>query len=56
MLQILAAFARSYAPYIMLPATMVIGAVGYNLEWWMRFIAGFLVFTYLNEEGQGRVL
>ena len=36
MLQLLAAFGRSYAPYIVFPATLVVGAIGYQLEWWLR--------------------
>ena len=36
MIQILAAFGRSYAPYVMLPCSIVIGAIGYKMEWWLR--------------------
>jgi len=27
---------RSYAPYVMLPITMTVGYIGYNLENWMH--------------------
>ncbi|XP_018413540.1 PREDICTED: small integral membrane protein 12 [Nanorana parkeri] len=28
--------ARTYAPYITFPFALVVGAVGYNLEWFIR--------------------
>ena len=28
--------ARSYAPWIMLPVTVTVGFIGYNLEWAVR--------------------
>lgn len=36
MIPIILAVARTYAPYVVLPAAMVIGAIGYNVEWSIR--------------------
>ncbi|KAH9501693.1 hypothetical protein DERF_012521 [Dermatophagoides farinae] len=36
MIPALISVARVYAPYIMLPVAMVIGAIGYNIEWTIR--------------------
>ncbi|KAH9420095.1 small integral membrane protein 12-A [Dermatophagoides pteronyssinus] len=36
MIPALIAVARVYAPYVMLPVAMVIGAIGYNIEWAIR--------------------
>ncbi|XP_072357604.1 small integral membrane protein 12-like [Scyliorhinus torazame] len=30
------AAARTYAPYVTFPVAFVVGAVGYNLEWFIR--------------------
>ena len=29
-------FVRAYAPVILLPATVTIGAIGYSLEWFVK--------------------
>jgi len=36
MLPIIWTFVRTYAPVIMLPVTVTIGAIGYNLEWFAK--------------------
>lgn len=36
MLPAFIAIARVYAPYIMLPVAVVIGTIGYNIEWSIR--------------------
>ena len=36
MLPIIWSFVRAYAPIIMLPVSITIGAVGYNLEWFAK--------------------
>ena len=33
---VIAAAVRSYAPLIFWPVAVLVGAVGYNLEWWAR--------------------
>lgn len=48
---------RVYAPYIILPVAAVIGAVGYNAEYWVR--GGDLSTPYresIQEERDERVL
>ena len=32
---IIAAYARAYMPYVVMPAAVVVGFVGYNLEDWL---------------------
>lgn len=36
MLPVIIAAARTYAPYLMLPVAVVIGTIGYNIEWSIR--------------------
>jgi len=35
MLPVIAAFARTYAPYIVMPIAGVVGFIGYNIEGWI---------------------
>lgn len=36
MIPVLIAFTRVYAPYIMFPVALVVGTIGYNIEWSLR--------------------
>lgn len=35
-MNVIVQLARTYAPWIMLPASATIGFIGYKLEWWLR--------------------
>ena len=36
MLPVILAAARTYAPWVVAPFAMVVGAIGYNIEWTIR--------------------
>lgn len=35
-MNVIVQLARTYAPWIMLPASATIGFIGYKMEWWLR--------------------